>query len=117
MYNLDIILASTVYTHSSNVGACCASADQYHQGCTIHSSYATVSDAICKAACDNDGQCKGYATWSVNGGQFCRLATTISECPYKWSTFDGVLGNLNPGVSCGSSYSGCYVKQTGNLIS
>ena len=115
MKPIIVILANYAYTNEANVGACCVSSNQHHQGCIIHSSYADVSAQICKAACDNDAQCKGYSLSIVNGGTFCLLATNMSNCPFKWTPFDGVFGDLILNGGCGSSYSGCYVKPIGTI--
>ena len=76
----------------------------------IHSSFASVSEATCKAACSNDAHCKGYTIRDANGGMFCRLAMTVSQCPHNWNVIGGVNGDLDPSASCDSEYDGCYIK-------
>ena len=83
----------------------------------IHSSFTQVSEAICRSACDNDYQCKGYSIRDANGGMFCRLATSQSQCPYNWNIITGVNGPLNPLSICETDYNGCYIKQNGKRIS
>ena len=77
-----------------------------------------MSSGICKRACDNDAFCKGYTISDVNGGMFCRLATSPSQCPHNWETISGGSTSLNPTATCESSFSGCYIKQNGeqNMI-
>ena len=91
-----------------------ATVAEQHEGCEIHSSFAIVSDATCRAACDNDLQCKGYAIRDANGGMFCRLATAVTQCPYSWNNIPGANGPLDSTATCENEYDGCYVKQTGN---
>ena len=105
------------YVKASDDGACCVSDDEQHQGCLIHSSFTQVSEAICRSACDNDYQCKGYSIRDANGGMFCRLATSQSQCPHNWNVITGVNGPLNPLSICETDYNGCYIKQNGNRIS
>ena len=101
------------YVKSSNEGACCVDSTEQHEGCVIHSSYADATEETCKRACDNDMFCKGYSIKDVNGGMFCRLATTPSQCPHNWETISGGNAPLDPTATCESSFSGCYVKQNG----
>ena len=108
-----MISETNSYVKSSNQGACCVSSNEQHEGCVIHSTYADVSEQICKRACDNDAFCKGYSISDVNGGMFCRLATSPSQCPHNWDTITGGNAPLNPTAACVSSFSGCYVKQNG----
>ena len=83
----------------------------------IHSSFTQVSEAICRSACDNDYQCKGYSIRDANGGMFCRLATSQSQCPHNWNVITGGNGPLSPLSICETDYNGCYVKQNGKRIS
>ena len=105
-----VLPANSEYTKASDQGACCVSSNQQHEGCMVHSSFATVSEDICRAACDNDAHCKGYAIRDANGGMFCRLATTVSQCPHNWNTISGSNGALDSSASCETAYDGCYVK-------
>ena len=116
LLNICFIIAQSEYSHTSDVGACCVSPSQPHEGCDVHSSFAIVSDATCKAACDNDPECKGYAIHSANGGMFCRIATSPSRCPYNWNTFSGTNGPLDANANCQTQYAGCYIKQNGNFL-
>jgi len=111
----DCCRETNSYVKSSNQGACCVSSNEQHEGCVIHSTYADVSEQICKRACDNDAFCKGYSISDVNGGMFCRLATSPSQCPHNWDTITGGNAPLNPTAACVSSFSGCYVKQNANI--
>ena len=110
------ILEKSQYTKSSDEGACCVSAEEQHEGCYIHSSFTLVSDEVCRSACDNDFQCKGYTIQDVNGGMFCRLATAPSQCPHNWNILTGGNGPLDPSSPCETDYEGCYLKQDGKLF-
>ena len=109
------ISAPTEYTHTY-YGACCISSTEQHEGCEIHSSFAEVSEATCRAACDNDNLCKGFSMRNVNGGKFCRLATAPTHCPYSWNILTGANGNLDQYAYCEPQFSGCQMKQDGNNI-
>jgi len=76
----------------------------------VHSSFATVTEATCRAACDNDAHCKGYSIRDANGGMFCRIATAVSQCPHNWDIISGDNGQLLEANSCSSQYDGCYRK-------
>ena len=110
-----VLPANSEYTKASDQGACCVSSNQQHEGCMVHSSFATVSEDICRAACDNDAHCKGYAIRDANGGMFCRLATTVFQCPHNWNTISGSNGALDSSASCETDYDGCYIKDNCKL--
>ena len=65
---------------------------------------------IFKKACDYDKNGKGYV---AHGTNYCQNATK-SNCPSECSKHQrGNDGDVDPSVTCGSGYEGCFVKQWG----
>ena len=92
------------YKKVDNKHGCCISNSQLHQYCVCGG-----LGSICKTACDDDINCRGYAGLTKG---VCLIATT-SDCSIDCALQIGNgTGELKDGATCGPpAYSGCFIKQ------
>ena len=103
---------SVSYEHAGDRRPCCISGGYFHQywDCNEPLSY-------CKLKCDEDLDCKGYA--SLNFGtpeEGCLIATSSIDIPWRCSWSERSFGNVAPLIvngTCGhdrDNWGGCYIK-------
>ena len=104
-------------------GACCTEKGRTER------CYCKADVSFCKAVCDSDPKCKGYAKgnrpWqngvSNPGYPVCDIATT-STCPStnsckKLNLGENLTGNLQEDIGCGGpDFYGCFIKLEGGLV-